>query len=71
MHRQTVISSNLSSVGYDSKSSTLEIEFLNGSVYQYENVPSVIYNGLMSASSKGQYFERMIVKGGYRYKRIV
>jgi len=71
MHRQPVISSNLASVGYDSKSKTLEVEFLNGSVYQYSNVPSVLYNGLISASSKGQYFDRMIKNGGYICRRIV
>jgi len=70
MHRQTVHSSNLSSVGYDTKSRTLEVEFLNGSVYQYSNVPNVLYNGLISASSKGQYFDRMIKKGGYICRRI-
>jgi hypothetical protein len=57
MHRQPVISSNLASVCYDSKSKTLEIEFLNGSVYQYSNVPSVISNGLMSVGT-----ERKLVK---------
>lgn len=71
MHRQPVISSNLASVGYDSKTATLEVEFHNGRIYQYDNVPSVLYNGLMSAGSKEQYFDRMIVKGGYRYKKIV
>lgn len=71
MHKQPVISSNLSSVGYDTKSRALEVEFLKGSVYQYENVPSVFYNGLISANSKGKYFDRMIVKGGYSFRRIV
>ena len=71
MHRQPVISTNLSSVGYDSITSTLEVEFLNGSVYQYSNVPSSIFNGLMSAGSKGQYFDRMIKKGGYSCRRLV
>ena len=70
MHRQPVISSNLSSVGNDTKSRTLEVEFLNGSVYQYSNVPSSIFSGLMNAASKGQYFDRMIVKGGYSFRRI-
>lgn len=57
MLRQPVISSNLASVCYDSKSKTLEIEFLNDSVYQYSNVPSVISNGLMSVGT-----ERKLVK---------
>lgn len=71
MHRQTVHSSNLSSVGYDIKSRTLEVEFHDGSIYQYYDVSSITYNGLMSASSKGEYFDRMIKKGGYSCRKIV
>lgn len=43
MNRQTVNSSNLASVGYDEATSTLEIEFLNNSIYQYFDVPHHIY----------------------------
>ena len=49
MERMPVQSSNLSSIGYDSGSETLEIEFLNGSIYEYRNVPQVIYDALMKA----------------------
>jgi hypothetical protein len=70
MERQHVNSSNLKSVGYDPETKTLEIEFLNGGLYQYDNVPESIYNGLMSASSHGQYFYRHIKKGGYHYRKL-
>ena len=55
MDRISVRSSNIVSVGYDSVSETLEIEFDNG-VYQYSGVPEAIHSGLMSASSAGRYF---------------
>lgn len=70
MERESVKSSNLASVGYDSDSKTLEIEFNNGGLYQYFSVPESIYNGLMAASSKGSYFDQYIKKGSYSYKRI-
>ena len=70
MQRQAVSSSNLASVGYDESSSTLEIEFLDRSVYQYYNVPLGVFNGLMSASSHGQYFDANDKKSGYQYKKI-
>jgi hypothetical protein len=70
MNRTTVSSSNLRSVGYDPASSTLEIEFLDGSIYQYSSVPETRYSGLMAAGSKGSYFESYIKKGGYRYRQI-
>lgn len=70
MQRQSVNSSNLSSVGYDPQTRVLEIEFNDGGIYQYMNVPSHIHQGLMNASSHGQYFDQYIKKGGYRYQKI-
>ena len=69
MQRQHVQSSNLRSVGYDTASSTLEIEFNSGGIYQYFNVPASIYQGLMGASSLGTYFHNYI-KSSYRYTRL-
>ncbi len=69
MARTPVNSSNLSSVGYDGTSGTLEIEFHSGGVYQYFSVPYAIYAGLMAASSLGRYFYAYI-KYHYRYIRI-
>ncbi|MDQ6766011.1 MAG: KTSC domain-containing protein [Verrucomicrobiota bacterium] len=69
MLRQSVSSSNLASVGYDALTHTLEIEFLNGSVYQYSGVPSTVFQGLMGAASHGTYFNAYI-KNVYSYRRI-
>jgi len=70
MDRSPVSSSNLKDVGYDPQEQTLEVGFLNGSVYQYFNVPENKYIGLMRASSKGGYLDEHIKKVGYRYRRI-
>ena len=56
MNRTPVSSSNLASVGYDSATQVLEIEFHSGGIYQYFNVSSTTYNSLMSARSKGTFF---------------
>jgi len=69
MDRTPVISSNLKSVGYDMNTKTLEIEFKNGSVYQYYEVPLDVYEGLMKAPSHGKFFHAHI-RNVYRYKRI-
>ena len=69
MIRQPVSSSNISSIGYDPESRTLEIEFHSGGIYQYFNVPESIYNALMSASSHGSYFHRHI-KDQYQWTKI-
>ena len=70
MKRLSVDSSNLSSVGYDVNSNTLEIEFNSGGIYQYFNVPESIYKGLMNASSHGQYFDTYIKKAGFRFRKM-
>ena len=69
MDRVSVVSTNVRSVGYDAESSTLEVEFNSGSVYEYLNVPESEYESLMNASSKGRYLNRNI-KGHYQDVRI-
>tara|TARA_R110000850_G_scaffold85388_6_gene183577 strand:+ start:253 stop:462 length:210 start_codon:yes stop_codon:yes gene_type:complete len=69
MERKPVTSSNLASIGYDETSSTLEIEFLNNSIYQYFDVPQHIHQALMQAESQGQYLAQNI-KGVYRYSKV-
>jgi len=64
-----VISSMIRSVGYDERHSLLEIEFTSGKIYQYEAVPEEVYRGLMSAGSKGRYFDEQI-NGRFRYSRM-
>lgn len=69
MQREPVISSNLASVGYHRESRTLEVEFKDGRIYQYSDVPEAAYLGLMSAPSHGKYFHQYI-RDVYTYRRI-
>ncbi len=69
MNRTPVQSSNITSVGYEESSQTLEVEFKNGGIYQYYDVPQREYEGLMNAPSKGKYLAYQI-KGRYRYSKI-
>lgn len=69
MQRQPVSSSNIASIGYDAQSETLEVEFVDCSVYQYFNVPSGTHEGLMAASSHGSYLSAH-VKGTYQYQKL-
>ena len=69
MNREKVESSNIESIGYDSANETLEIAFLNGSIYQYFDVPQSIYEEIMSADSHGKYLAYQI-KGKYRYSKV-
>ena len=55
MERIAVSSSNIASIGYDDSQMILEVEFLNGGVYQYFDVPHETYDGFINAGSHGQF----------------
>lgn len=68
MIRLPVGSSNISSIGYEEASQTLEVEFNNGSIYQYYNVDLGLYEQLIQAPSKGQFLNTYI-KNAYPFAR--
>jgi len=69
MYRIPVTSSNIRSIGYDSQTAILEVEFTSGDVYQYFNVPEHIYQQFLRASSHGQFFNDNI-RYNYRYQKV-
>lgn len=69
MKRDPVSSSNIASAGYDAASETLEVEFMNGSVYQYYNVSQAIYDAFVAAPSAGRFFAYQI-KNAFPYSRV-
>ena len=69
MEMINVSSSNVASVGYDEDGSTLQVEFNNGTTYQYFDVPENVFSGLRDAGSVGGYLAANI-KGTYRYSKV-
>ena len=69
MDRYNVASSNISSIGYDQSTMTLEVEFLNGRIYQYYNVPENMYDEIMKAPSKGRFLHAYI-RNAYPYSLV-
>lgn len=63
-----VASTSVAAIGYDEPSQTLEVEFLNGNVYQYYNVPANMHEQLMQSPSKGQFINTYI-KNSYPFSR--
>ena len=57
-------STMMNRAGYDFESETMEIEFSSGQVYTFNEVPVSVFNGLLEATSPGQYYHRNI-KGSY------
>ena len=56
MQRQSIETEKFRSIGYDSENLILEIEFHDGSVYQYRTVPEGIHCSLMETPYKEIYF---------------
>lgn len=69
MQREPVESTTVRSMGYESESRILEIEFQSEAVYQYLDVPEAVYKELRKAESKGKYFNGEI-RDAYEFVRL-
>jgi KTSC domain len=55
-----VRSSSLALLSYDRRQAILQVEFRDGTAYQYAGVPLRTYHSLLKADSKGAYFNHYI-----------
>jgi len=69
MERAPVDSSAITSVGYDASRRTLELESVDGGVYQYFDVPKALHQALLDAPSIGQFVNTEI-KDAFRYEKL-
>tara|TARA_A100001391_G_scaffold110033_1_gene73898 strand:- start:271 stop:534 length:264 start_codon:yes stop_codon:yes gene_type:complete len=69
MDRDPVNSTSIRSIGYDSESKKMEVEFLKGTVYTYSDVSDEVYNTLMTSESIGKAFSSLIKAGGFSYEK--
>jgi hypothetical protein len=69
MKRVSVDSAVMCSVGYDAASELLEVEFRNGSVYRYFDVPRDHYDAFLAATSKGKFFNAH-VRPAFHFTRV-
>lgn len=69
MNREHIESSLIDSIGYDSGSKTLEVEFKSGPIWEYWPVPPSEFQTLKDSVSSGSYFLRNI-RGKYQERRV-
>lgn len=69
MKTTPVESSTLETVGYDEGCELLQLEFHSRAVYCYFAVPAAVHAALLTATSKGSFFNQTI-RGRYRFVRI-
>ena len=58
MQTTNVESTLLAAVAYDTRRKLLQLELRNQVIYQYFGVPVAVYEDLLRAPSKGQYFNQ-------------
>ena len=69
MDRKPLRSGKLKAAGFDEKLRTLEIEFMNGDVFEYKPVSPEMFRQLMNAPSPSSFFEDKIEES-YSGKRL-
>jgi hypothetical protein len=69
IRRESLCSSALATAGYSKRQHILEIEFCNGAIYRYLDVPPSIYREFISAKSQARYYDWNI-KGRYASLRL-
>jgi hypothetical protein len=67
--RTAVSSSSVVGVGYDEATQTLEVEFRNGGIYQYLDIPAEEYARLRCADSPGRCLDTRI-KPRYEVRKL-
>lgn len=65
----SVGSTNVAAIGWVRDFQRLYVRFHNGSVYAFLDVPESVYQGYLSAPSKGRY-HHLFVKDRFGYLRV-
>ena len=60
LDRKRVDSEIFRSIGYDQDSRVMEVEFADGVIFRYFQVPEVVHKRLMRSRRKGSFFRNNI-----------
>lgn len=69
MQHVALQSSMIRSAGYETSSQTLEIAYVNGTVYRYFDVPEAIFRNLLDAPSAGTYLSANVIDV-FRFRKV-
>ncbi|MBO9562124.1 MAG: KTSC domain-containing protein [Niastella sp.] len=56
-------------IEYDVNQTLLRIQFVSGAVYEYLQVPEIVYNTMKGYREKGVFLNKFI-KGKYPFKKV-
>lgn len=66
----TIDSSMLKKAVYNFTAGTLKVEFVSGTIYEYLNIDSQMYENFCKAESQGKFFNEKI-KNNYEYSKLI
>lgn len=69
MSQTVFVSSSLLTLVSYSTHATLDLSFKSGAVYRYFGVPTLVFDQLLAAESKGAYFNQTI-RSRFPYRRL-
>lgn len=69
MSTSTLVSTSLAAVAFDAPRHCLRVQFRHGSCYQYGGVPYALFQELLTAESKGAFFNR-VLRGKFPYVQL-
>lgn len=69
MVNQMVLSSEIEWIGYEQRNRMLQVEFIEGQTYQYQDVPETVYLSFLRADSHCNFLNDHI-KGRYNFRRV-
>jgi hypothetical protein len=67
---ERVDSSNIGAIRYNGFSKKMQVVFLNGRKYEYDDVEPDTWEKFMGAESKGKYFYYAVRQFGYAYREM-
>lgn len=62
-------SSVVSAISYDLQTQVLRVIFVSGMIYDYKQVPELVYKEMKTPGSKGQYLNNHI-KGKFEFEKV-
>ena len=65
----SISSTNLKSASYNTETSVLTVNFNNGGIYEYQNIPCELFTKFRMSDSQGKFLNQKI-KGTYQHTKI-
>ena len=65
----SIRSTSVTKASYDALKESMRVAFVNGSIYEYQNVPSTTFTKFRLAKSQGKFLNENIAKS-YKYKKV-